>query len=80
MKRNKRVFSSSTSSTANIHFHILHLYKFWTDSFANLEHLLTVSAMPGLHPSVSSASQPRVGFPSVGAQPINPNEGEDLLD
>jgi hypothetical protein len=80
LERNKRIFSSSNSSVANIHFHILHLYKTWTGSSSNLEHILIVDVAPvttsGAVNSISDPIQTRVSPTSGGIS----DEDVDLLD
>jgi hypothetical protein len=81
LEQNKKIFfSSSTSSVANIYFLILHLYKFWTDTSAHLEHILFGDFESSLTAPTCAPSQPGVGSTSTSDQPIISKEDEDLLD
>jgi uncharacterized membrane protein len=80
LERNKRFFrSSSVSQVASIYVLILHLYKYWTSSLADLEHM--VAAMTTSQPSIAiSSAQVNGVFLLVGTQFSDSVEDEDLIE
>jgi hypothetical protein len=82
LKRNKRIFkSSSGSQAANLYYHILHLYNCWIGSPSGLKHLLVVDVVPTSQPSMTVLSIPARGVSQLdGVSLSDMAKDEDLLD
>jgi hypothetical protein len=81
LEHNKRVFNTSSHScSTSIYFCIFHLFKHWTSSSINLEHILVVDVAPAQGHPVPVLPSPTSSIPQVVDASTRTGEDDDLLD